>query len=55
MRIALVEPFLRNTVGHYYSFLKEVKAGFEALGDSVQLNHLNNEETFLKGDRCQLG
>jgi len=51
MRIALVEPFLRNTVGHYYSFLKEVKAGFEAAGDSVQLYLPNDAETDLQGER----
>jgi glycosyltransferase involved in cell wall biosynthesis len=37
MKVAIIEPFLVDYTGHYYSFVSELKCGFEELGDEVEV------------------
>ena len=37
MKVAIIEPHLVDYTGHYYSFVSELKRGFEELGDQVEV------------------
>jgi glycosyltransferase involved in cell wall biosynthesis len=51
MKVAIIEPFLRNEIGHYLSFVKELRSGFEALGDSVTVFLPFEAKVSLEGER----
>jgi|GEM_PF-1356112 len=51
MKVAIIEPFLRDEVGHYASFVKELRSGFLALGDKVSVFFPFDARTSLEGER----
>ena len=51
MKVAIIEPHLVDYTGHYYSFVSELKRGFEALGDRVELFMPRNSTVSLVGKR----
>jgi len=49
MKIAIIEPNLVDYTGHYYSFVSELKHGFEELGDEVEVFMPENSEAPIIG------
>jgi len=49
MKVAIIEPNLVDYTGHYYSFVSELKRGFEELGDQVDIFLPKNSKVEIEG------
>ncbi|MGB9834887.1 MAG: glycosyltransferase [bacterium] len=49
MKVAIIEPNLVDYTGHYYSFVSELKRGFEELGDEAEVFMPENSTAPLHG------
>ena len=54
MKVAIIEPNLVDYTGHYYSFVSELKRGFEELGDEVEVFLPENSKAEITGGKMVL-
>jgi len=54
MKVAIIEPHLVDYTGHFYSFVSELKRGFEELGDEVEVFMPQNSKAEITGGKMFL-
>ena len=54
MKVAIIEPHLVDYTGHYYSFVSELKRGFEEMGDEVEVFLLAHSEGCIRDRKLML-
>ena len=51
MKVAIIEPHLIDFTGHFYSFVSELKKGFEGIGEEVEVFLPENSEVQNLGEK----